>query len=339
MQKQCVWYEREGKPGKLSKNNPDDICEQCREAGREREQSPAGHEELFRAAHTLFRHGVEDEHQIIPTLVFAAMSDQERHFRDVRRRFAEATSDEAWGELRQQWTGVFADLWVDRPLLDGVLLLWLKNFFIQPYPVGPGWKAVDRIAIHVFRRSDTPDDLERLYGDCLAQNSIPPNDYCGSIAWTCSEGGISLLVRPEDDNVHPPGERFIRAPRTELVQRPFPSPKVLRSIYEGVLETLPVGVVTGRKAGPQPSPYNLVLACVAWYVGDRGEQVKRPQARPELAKLLNDTLLRPHGLESLPQSPENYAVWQRASNDSFSSYVMRVESQLNKRGWLLDKYF
>jgi hypothetical protein len=269
----------------------------------------------------------------------AAASDREERFAKMRERFAEASNDvEAWYELQQQWHEAFADLIVEGPLLDGVLVVHLKNFYIQPYPVMPGSKVVDRILIEVYRRSGTPEDLERLYAHCLAQNNIPENDEWAAIGWRCYEGRLLLLVRPEDWNVQPLGGISIPPQGSQPIQRPFPSPKLLGSIYEDVLRALPEGVVTGRKGGPAPTPYNLVLACVAWYVGRRGEQVKQHAERPQLANLLNALLTRPCGLESLPESPENHAVWQRASNPIFTGYVMRVEEELNNRGPFLDKY-
>jgi hypothetical protein len=125
MQERCVWYEREGKPEKLSKSNPDDICEQCKKAGRKLEQTPAGREELFRVARALLDNEIEGEHTIIPTLVLAALCDKEAQlgqssYRQVGRAIVEAYgNDDAWKDVERAFLLSFHGI-EPCPPVDGV---------------------------------------------------------------------------------------------------------------------------------------------------------------------------------------------------------------------------
>jgi hypothetical protein len=47
------------------------VCDKCSEEDATGLEAPPEHAELFRFARLLFDAGVEDENQIIPTLVFA----------------------------------------------------------------------------------------------------------------------------------------------------------------------------------------------------------------------------------------------------------------------------
>jgi hypothetical protein len=315
------------------------LCGKCERAEPEPDLVLEAHKGLLRAARALLKHGVADEDIIIPTLVFAAVSDDATGFAKVRPRFAEAgDDDEAWQERRQVWHEAFADLWVERPLLDGVLVVHLKNLSVQPYPAEPGSEVVGRIRIQVYRRRNTPKDLEHLYGQCLVENGIPHDDQRGSVGWMFSEGRLWLLVHPENERVHPLGELRGGTRNERLPQRPFPSPGVVRGVYEALSPRLPKDVLVDRKRGGQPKPRVLIPACVAWYISGRGEELERSGERPKLTEALNNTLMRPSGLEPLPQSPEDHAVWQRAISPNFTDYVRRIESTLNMRGGLLGKY-
>jgi hypothetical protein len=69
------------------------------------------YEVLFRTARTLWREGIEDEREIIPTLAFAARSFEMRDLKTVRRELAEAhASGEAWGEARARFRASFDPL-------------------------------------------------------------------------------------------------------------------------------------------------------------------------------------------------------------------------------------
>ena len=78
--------------------------------------SPEAQEELFRAARALLTHGVIDEDQIIPTLVFAAASDREERFAKVRARFAEAPKRASEAARRKASVGRLIERHANAPL-------------------------------------------------------------------------------------------------------------------------------------------------------------------------------------------------------------------------------
>ena len=49
----------------------------------------------------------------------------------------------------------------------------------------------------------------------------------------------------------------------------------------------------GRERGEKFKADNLIPACVAWYVGDRGRTIENHALKLVIAKLLNDCLLVP----------------------------------------------
>src|SRR5215211_6541546 len=92
------------------------------------------------------------------------MADNASGFSAVRRWFVDAGDDDAaWEEFRGRFHEAFADLWVERPLLDGVPLLHLKNFFISPRSEEQGpTNIVAKIVIEAYRRKDTARRVSRL---------------------------------------------------------------------------------------------------------------------------------------------------------------------------------
>jgi len=61
---------RSEKPSPVSREG--DLCEKCSNEAAAGVEAPLKHAELFRFARLLFNAEIEDEDQIIPTLVFAA---------------------------------------------------------------------------------------------------------------------------------------------------------------------------------------------------------------------------------------------------------------------------
>src|SRR5687767_2680236 len=100
----CVKYDPTSRQAeKLSRYNREGVCEACQreEAVRHEETSPE-HAELFRFARLLFDEGIEDEDQIIPTLVFAANLGEMPNLREVKDGLAALTNVDAKWKLNLQ---------------------------------------------------------------------------------------------------------------------------------------------------------------------------------------------------------------------------------------------
>jgi hypothetical protein len=84
-------------PPKLRATRQSDICEKCEEELAGGEEPLQEHKELFRA---LLDNGIENEHEIIPTLVLAANVGQMPHLEHIRDELAKAgRAREARSEL------------------------------------------------------------------------------------------------------------------------------------------------------------------------------------------------------------------------------------------------
>src|SRR5215210_4124428 len=81
----CIKYDPATcKSDRLSRYNREDVCEACQRAeATRRVELPPEHAELFRVARILFGAGVDDEANIIPTLVFAAHVGEIPDLRDI----------------------------------------------------------------------------------------------------------------------------------------------------------------------------------------------------------------------------------------------------------------
>jgi hypothetical protein len=101
----CFRYPVLGEPELVSaKYSQDRRCNECKKHGLKPDIRLKEHEELFRAVRTLWTEGVVEEDVIIPTLVFAAQSQEKPILKHLRDRFAEVEEgSQAWLELRDKW--------------------------------------------------------------------------------------------------------------------------------------------------------------------------------------------------------------------------------------------
>ena len=355
---QCVqarWLD--GQPAQLRSTSVDTICGACREKARDAqvpssaaraektdtaEQWPVPEEygELFRAAQVLLDAGITDEDEIIPTLVFAAMSWEMPVLERVRKRFIEAGDDpQIRDQLRANFREEFNGLFVSR-IEDRTLVLWQKDAYCIAH-LHPETGLVEKVEIEVYRRAAKPATVAELYEMCLRQYGVPFDGGSGSFAWWLFEGTLRMLVRPRDLDVHPLGAHFVQT-RPETRQLPFPPPHFVGDMYEPVLRgPAKEEFLVDRMGGGPPRAHNLIPACLAWYLGGRGEKIKNREAKLTIAKLLNEHVLRPRGMEELPESTWSSKdhIWRVANNPVMVERIARLECELRRRGALLSKSF
>jgi hypothetical protein len=125
--------------------------------------------------------------------------------------------------------------------------------------------------------------------------------------------GTYLLMIARRKVIHwaVPGTGKFRADLT-----PFPSPRIVGGFYEMLLGK-PSGDgfhkrLAPRTRGPAPSAYNLIPACVAFYLRNNG----KIQSPKEIHRLLNEHVLR-ETHKVLPEgdtNSESSQLWQDVNN-------------------------
>ena len=112
-------------PPKLRATRQSNICEKCEEELAGGEEPLQEHKELFRAARALLDNGIENELEIIPTLVLAANVGQMPHLELISDELAKAgRAREARSELVDELYSVFGGLVMSSGrVVDGVPLV------------------------------------------------------------------------------------------------------------------------------------------------------------------------------------------------------------------------
>jgi hypothetical protein len=115
----CTQYAALGKPAKLSKGNTNGICFACQKGDREARNSamsvPPEHQQLLHVAHVLVKQDVQDENIIIPTLAFAALSQDDSALAEIKGSFVEAQGDpRQWKNLELIFSNTFEAFWPER---------------------------------------------------------------------------------------------------------------------------------------------------------------------------------------------------------------------------------
>jgi hypothetical protein len=156
-----------GRAPKLRATRQSDICEKCEEELAGGEEPLQEHKELFRAARALLDNGIENEDEIIPTLVLAANVGQMPHLEHIRDVLAKAGRREskARGELVDELYSVFGGLVMSSGrVVDGVPLVRRTPFRISV--TRDKNEAIEEIAFDVFKRSVTHEEVATdLCGD------------------------------------------------------------------------------------------------------------------------------------------------------------------------------
>jgi hypothetical protein len=291
-------------PPKLRTTRQSDICEKCEEELAGGEEPLQEHKELFRAARALLDNGIENEDEIIPTLVLAANVSQMPHLKHIRDELAKAGGDsKARNELDGQLYSISGGwVWSSGRVLDGVPLVRRAALWINGVEDEGG--HIEEVVIDVFKRSVVHEEVGKWYEWYLKLKGADYdlNDLSrGVVAYKNHNEFFRLIAQPEERSMDTDGYYL---PTTERVRK-FPHPQAVAGMYEGLRDLMAFTetntLLSGRQKGPGFKPHNLVPACVAWYVGGRRALIGRGEMRPQVAKMLNQHLLVPCGKVRLPE--------------------------------------
>jgi hypothetical protein len=161
--------------------------------------------------------------------------------------------------------------------------------------------AIEEIAFDVFKRSVTHEEVRKWYEWYLKLEGV---DYDlnelsrGVVTYkTDNREFFSLIARPEEMSVDNHGHIL---PITEGVRK-FPHPEAVAGMYKGLRGLLKFSelppLLMGRQRGPTIKPHNLVPACVAWYLFERGRLLEEHRTISQVTKILDEHLLGPCGKE------------------------------------------
>jgi len=329
---QCVNYDPDAhRPGKLSRYNNEPVCEACRrDEVATGVEVPPEHAELFRFARLLFNKGIEDEDQIIPTLVFAANLSEMPHLRKLRDSVAALDDQgEDWEDLRGRFSYFFDKMVALPNTIDGVPILRLQPFTMTSVTNEEG--NVGEVAIDVFRRSTQAEKLVRTYQWLLERYNVEIDPIRGDISYKVHEDFIRIVVRPETISVDAADGRIL-ALRSGPPR--LPDPLVVAGMYRILKGSRSQGmfkgfqsVLAGRERGKAGGADILVPACVGWYMAGRGDLSEQTEERRRVVRILNRELLVPCGKEHQEESSSQF--WRDVRN--VSDAIRRLERALRKR--------
>jgi hypothetical protein len=318
----CKLYDAEtGKSQKLGRYHKSTICDRCRAAGyRPEDATPtnAGSESpeleicsscrrlttqpvnevgdrlcgrctaVFSAARTLFKEGVTDEREIVPTLAFAA---------HARTRWT-AVNEKLPEYFREVWPEVFAQTYKGFKLVRvvaGVPVLRQESAVVEVEQYS-GTELPRRIYIRAFSRSAKPKLIETQYERTLLEEHIS-YDRCKQISFPSTEvADAHLIIAVGPDRELTPKEAGVLSENPWRRRPSFPPPSLVRDYYKMMLGSVYAGqfkgysyALPGRQSGPK-SGEKFLTACLAAHVNDHNES---SELRPRAARLMNRHVLEP----------------------------------------------
>lgn len=148
--------------------------------------------ELFRAAQTIWRAGIENENQIIPTLAFAARSFELQNLSVMRDQLAEAEKgSEKWMDLKGTVRRAFDTLEILR-VHNGVPIIYSRPFKLRAHTY-PETGIVEKVVIEVYRRSVKGEKIAEWYDTLLSKHSVSYEGRQGGFGWHASSGCLQIL--------------------------------------------------------------------------------------------------------------------------------------------------
>jgi hypothetical protein len=293
----------------------------------------------LRAARALWDNEIEDEDEIIPTLVFAAnLGEAPRleRIRDGLTKAAKGSKDRV--ELNVQLYDCFGGLSVtSMRVVDGVPVVREAPFRIIGFS---GESYVEEVAIDVFKRSAEGEEIREWYEWYLKRENLEYGLNRGEFAYKFDISAdrvaykghnefLRILARPEERSVDPDGYIF------PIIAggRKFPPPEVIAGVYTALQGSQAEdgfagfdSVLPGKRGGRTFETRNLVPACVAWYVGGRRALTNLERGspvRPRVAKILNEGLLKPCGKDLLPDRGSGSTIWR--NTETVNPAISRLE--------------
>jgi len=307
-----------------------EVCDKCSKEAATGLEAPPEHAELFRFARLLFNAGVEDEDQIIPTLVFAANLSEMSRLRELRDSVAALDDqDENWNDLRGQFSYFFDKMVALPNTIDGVPILRLQPFTMTGVTNEQGY--VEEVAIDVFMRSVQAERMVRTYEWLLEHYNTEIDPIRGDISYKLHEDFIRIVARPETMSVDAADGRIL-ALRSGPPR--LPDPLIVAGMYGVLKGSRSPGmfkgfrsVLAGRERGKPGGADILVPACVGWYVAGRGDLSGQTEERRRVVRILNRELLGPCGKEHQGESSSRF--WRDVRN--VSDAIERLERALHRR--------
>ena len=268
------------------------------------------------AAQALLDNEFKDAQEIIPTVVFAAVSAGDRHLEELKESLAaDDLRSERGRLLRQRFTRIFEfhSIWA---LADGVPIIRQHPIYMAAWYKDGGLKEIERMTIDVVDISPTAKQVAEHYRSTLelygVDTSSPQQGEEGMIGWQVDPGVIHMAIYPTPAD--PNRSALVRSlrRRTPRNRSSFPPPAIVEQMYDVLRGSRAKGKFRGfgRSVLPgnltnKPEAKTLAPACVAWYLAGR----KKPSdkgTRIKIAELLNRHLLVPCGLESLSQGGSDF---------------------------------
>jgi len=319
---------RSEKPSPVSREG--DLCGKCSQEAVTHVEAPPEHAELFRCAQLLFNAGIEDENQIIPTLVFAANLGEMPHLREVKDGLAALTNEDGkWKDLRLQVSWFFDRMVALMDAIDGVPILQRSPFVVTYVTNKQG--NVNEVAIDVFMHSVQAEKVAGIYERYLKLHNVEIDPIRGDISYKLHEDFIRIVARPETTSVDAADGRIL-ALRSGPPR--LPDPLLVAGVYRVIKGSQSSGMLkgfragrAGRERGKPVGADSLVPACVGWYVAGRGDLSEQTEERRRVVRIINQELLGPCGKE--PQEESSSKFWRDVRN--VSAEIGRLERALQRR--------
>jgi hypothetical protein len=296
---------------------------------------------LFRAARAVRRAGIEDENEIIPTLVFAARSFELTNLTVLRRQLAEAEAGgEEWRALKGTVRRAF-DTFEFVRADDGVPIFYSRPFKLRAH-AHQVTGVVEKVVVEVYRRSAKGEDIGERYDALLSKHGASYESRQGGIGWHASTGRLRMVVHPlAPATLDPLSEGRVEA-SSEGNNLPFPHPGIVADVCEALIGSVSArgggggfaSVLAGRDRGRPFDPGYLIPAVVAWYVGGRGNVIKRHGLKPEVARImrenLDEDLLSPRGKRLVHGKGWDSAEYVWEVVERVSQPILRVDHELRE---------
>ena len=297
--------------------------------------------ELFRAAETIWRAGIADENQIIPTLVFAARSFELQNLGVIREQLADAeVGSERWMDLKGMFRRAF-DTFEILGMHEGVPIIYSRPFKLRAHTY-PETGIVEKVVIEVYRRSAKGEEIAAWYDTLLSKHDVSYQSRQGGFGWHASVGCLQMVfhrLAPTTLNPMLEGRSEVDAERKDL---PLPHPDIVKEVCEALIGSVGTRgksggfahLLGGRDRGRSFDPGYLIPAVVAWYVGDRGKVIEQHDLKPKVARILchnlDEDLLRPRGKELFHKKGWDSAEYVWELIERVSQPLLRVDHELRE---------
>ncbi len=336
-------------PKSLSKSENGLLCRRCKEANYRVDDLDVlkHHRKLVHAAGALLDEGAIDEHRIIPTLVFATLSDRDEVYAEIGERLladhpGKATSDaHVWAELYRKFSGCFHPIKPHSWLGDDVPVLWcppIWSGYTKDSAKSQVWVRAIQIEIH---KPVERSELRRFYERALKVKGLSHYSGYGRISWERTDSVLRMLVQPGQEPELNPIAANSFALNADGTYRweppPFADPGDVASIYGALKDR---GYVNEPGSSKKREQYITVAAAVAWYLAAR--DVAQGHEAEKISRLVKACLVHPRR-DRLPELSKRWQLWRdlqpRLPKIRQTEDELRAHTDLNNPYGLVHKTF